>query len=278
MAYNETVNFPPQSREGQYAIFNGGNDLLMSQLFSGTPQHYPGSTVRCQEIITVNTQVYDSQLVGRDIRWYSPKEYLGNYRILIDFLQPTFFVEDSGFIETQTFKIRRYSEYTVTANPDVPIALGEQAIVDNCNFQLKTDNFFFGGVLISGSTLLNNQAVFKTQESLTKVDLQDTVFNRRLKGIGVFLAPGVEIVDAKYTAAVINEIRILSAPFPSPSCSVASATCSQQFDNFLDQNPNDAFLSLSTCQSVTNVGCVLDTWECPTDSSQTFNYYRPTPN
>jgi hypothetical protein len=275
MSVDINISFPPQTRGGAYAMFSPPNPILLSDIFSGIPQHYPGSTIRCQEILTLSLSVYDESIVDQDLAWYSPKKFLGNYRLLEDILLPTFYPEDSGYIENLTLKIRRYSEYTVTANPSVPIALGEDSIIDNCNFQLKSDSFFFGGLLLTGSTLTNNQAVFKSQESLTKVDLEDTLFNRRLKGIGFFLRPGVEALTARYQASVINEVRILSAPFPNPTCSIGVASCSSQFELFIDNPANAAYLSQSVCQSQNGVQCLLGTFTCPSDETQTFNYYYP---
>jgi hypothetical protein len=247
-----------------------------SQIFDGTPQFYPGSQITIEEIVTIQTVITEPHLVDIDKRYFFPLEYRGTWQILPPFPEIDMTEGDTGFITTEVFKIKRYSQYTITANPAVNRGGDDLINIENCNFILREY-----GIIIPGlGSYANGYLPIDVSPSLIgrltrqKAPLVDTKFNQKIAGCGIHLNPGVEGVSMMFEITAINTIYTDYPSVPEPTCEFKKGSpCEEKFQIFLQQNQADY-----ASESIGEVGykcpsCATDfnIWTCPTDPT----YKRP---
>jgi hypothetical protein len=252
-----------------------GNPNL-SQLFTGTPQFYPGSLIQIEEILTIITAIVSPELVDVDYRWFSPKKYLGTFQIIGVNGLPPHADGDDGQVVSEYQQIKRYSWYTITANPSTIVGFGEQFFTQTCNLYLVPEVYTFEGTStpVPGQRILNghNPAMIGNS-SYSKAPILDTVFNSKISGFGLHLNAGVEGRSVSYKAGVINTVFTDYPSFPVPVCELSdSPDCQSQFESFLVAN--DYHDSKASCEAV-NTGnvCVSSQWFCPTNSLDVRTYW-----
>jgi hypothetical protein len=287
MAYRTTFDINGQT--GTIGFIRYGDPLAFSQLFDGIPQYYPGSIIQVQEILTIITRIADASVVDVDLDWFDPKKYLGTYQV-IDFDGVTSHAEgDDGYLVGTYQKIKRYSWYTIAANPNVPIALDEGFIVNDCNFYSVAEVYLFPGTNtpLPGFRLRESgegKPLLRGYTSRTAAPLADTDFNARIGGVGLHLKPGVEGVRIEYAVSIINDIYTDYEPFPVSTCELVQPTCEEQYAAYLSGG-GEAFATFAACESArlnpppnsppndTAGVCVPDLWICPTDPTFTRESY-----
>lgn len=267
-----------------------GSPVNLSQIFSGSPLVYPGSTIRIEESLEVLLNVDVPEWVDIDYHWWQPHEYLGTWQALGQSFsgtrhQPEF----SGYINGTSLELRYYSDYTVVANPNTPNALVQgSAIVRDCNFVL--DNFKLLGIpglglpLFLGSKLValeGSPPVLKMDNILRPAPLQDREFIRQLTGIGLYLLPGVSGNSYKYTIRAINQVYV---DYPAFSGSIAcdivqpdQVSCNTEFNSYL-LSTNASATELTECPPPPEGGGLYvvetGTFVCSSDSTFSRPYWR----
>jgi len=152
MAYEKNYFFDAADGAGAHGK-SFDSPIMFSEIFDGVPQFYKGSTIFVQEILTIISQIDPGKehLVDRDMRWFDPKIYLGTYQLsalLSSPLEPEA-EGGQGFLTNSAHQIKRYSNYTITADPDTPFGIGDLFKVDNCNFQLVGSSLEVAGASVS---------------------------------------------------------------------------------------------------------------------------------
>lgn len=230
MAYSRQLDIYGQT--GKVLLAPPENPVLFSQIFSGTPEFYAGSIVQVEETWQVLMVVDGETLVDTDFNWYFPKYYAGSYQILNSNSIPLHYPEDDGYLNSNVFNIKRYSNYTIVADPGTVYAAAEFSTIRACNFYLQPDVYIFPGenLPVTGFRDHGVQPAFLGGHSLSKAPLKDTNFNQLMPGMGLFLKPGITGVTAQYNAAVINTIRTDYPPLEAPTCQFAGGlSCDQEF-------------------------------------------------
>ena len=284
MAFSSTFSIAGST--GRTGWYGGLTPVKFSQIFSGIPQQYAGSLVQVQEIVTIYTSVTDSKLVDVDLNWFDSKKYLGTYQLIDRDSVSPHGDGDDGFLVSEIQRIKRYSWYTVTANPAIPFAQGDGVVLNDCNFYLVPDVYLFPGTVnpVPGQRIrkpLDNHPALQGSTVTARADLEDADFNSKIAGLGLFLRPGVEGVSIKREIAVINEIRSLNPAVGVGVCDLGVPSCQQQFNAFIVQHNSTAtassqwYTSLPSCQIglVSPNTCLKRTYTCPTDSSVKFDYW-----
>jgi hypothetical protein len=278
MAYTENSTFPPVPSDPAFAfLVSGGADINLSQIFSGLPQLYAGSSFVIEEIFEGEIVMLEPQLIDTDFRWFPPKRYFGTWTVS-DTL-PGFGIspEDRGFIDSEIFKIKRYSTFVIQANANVTIAEHEEGAIDNCNFLLNSLGVEIPPFSGSQQVLEKDEAVFRLRTTIRNVPLQDRIFLPKLRFVGLYVNVGAVLTKAKYTARIINGVSVDLPPFPATACTATPpANCPLQFANFLSSAPGQ-YDSQLACEASEDVPCQQDVYVCPTDPTQTFIYWSPSP-
>jgi len=196
--------------------------INFSQIFDGSPQFYSGSTIELQEVLTINSQVIPSQahLVDVDHKWFDPKIYMGTYQLSALFAEglETEGEGGQGYLTNYISKIKRYSRYTITADPGVAIATGDVLTIDNCNFGLKTVALSVGPLTVEASVPVQNQSLLTGYVSRQRAPLKDAVYNQFFKSVGLYFNPGCEPLSMFHEVKVINAITTDYNPYPTVTC------------------------------------------------------------
>lgn len=285
MAYEENITIPLNYTGGNQEFgVNNLQPILMSQIFSGTPQFYAGSSFQVEEVIEFGVIPVNPLVVDIDFRWYPPKYYLGNWSLFDQLSGFGTYPEDRGYIEDTISKVRRYSQYTIQGNANVPIAVHEQSAIDGCNFQLISAEIGIPPVAIEGSQLFEPIAAFKSRNTLQRVPLLDQPFNAKIKTIGFYIYEGCELTFLNYKARVINAISVDLAPFPITQCFYGTAPdCNQLFQSFLTDNAyydNEAqalAIAVANCPVPPNISASAEqqSWTCPGNPLDVRQYWIP---
>lgn len=243
-------------------------------IFSGAPQYYHGSSIEVQETMRVITNITDPSAIDTDLEWFSPKRYIGSWQAIGVGGIPTWEEGTYGFLNSEVQDISFRSRYTIVANPDTPIVIGDQIDLSTCNFYLRPDVYIFpdNPVPVPGYRPVDIFPQFIGTATYTAAPLADTEYNQYLTGIGLFLKPGVEGVSLNYKIAIINDIYTDYPEYEAPTCIFAPVLCQPQFSAFLANTPN-VFATETQC--IASVGnCIQNTWTCPSDPEQTFPYWE----
>lgn len=197
--------------------------ILFSQIFDGAPQFYLGSTIHVQEILEIESAIIigKEHLVDVDFKWFQPKKYIGTYQFeagLTSILNEG--ENGQGFLTNEKHTFIRRSQYTITANPDVPIAYEQTFLVDNCNFEIVEAGVTFGGAEISIQRPLRNESMFQGKISQTRVPLSDAQYNQFFNTIGLYYNPGCTLTSLTHRVQVINSIQAAFLPYPEFTCEI----------------------------------------------------------
>jgi hypothetical protein len=261
---------------GSIGLISIGALPNIPSLFNGTPQHYAGSLIQIRERLTIVTNINIPELVDVDYRWFSPRKYLGTYQLINNFGLIAGGIEEQGSLFHEIQHITRLSWYTIVAKSDVPIALGQQISIEDCNFFLVPGNTTFpGSTEITPGQRLAEQLTpnFIGNIGINKAPLVNQVLDQKISGVGLFLYAGVSGVRVDYKAEVVNTIAVDFQALPVPSCVFGvQATCNQQYNAFLIANNYHA--TQAECEAV-NTGniCVKSVWFCPTDGTDQRDYW-----
>jgi hypothetical protein len=268
------ANYSIQGQTGKIGVIQVVAAPNFSQIFSGSPQYYPGSSIEVQEVMRIVTNVADPSKVDSDTQWFDNKLYLGSYQIISNSGLTLHREGDDGFLVSQVQEVVRYSHYTITANPNTLVAQHEQLAIDNCNYYIQPDVYLFPDEInpVPGFRTHEINPLFLGSTTLSKAPLADTPFNQKIFGVGLFLKPGVEGVRVEYKLAVINDIYTDYPSAEAPKCVFGTPSCPVQFAAFLVTA--NAFETKANCENLVGVGnCTPLIWTCPTDPDISFTYW-----
>lgn len=252
-----------------------GTQPTFANIFDGVSQFYPGSVVQVQEELKIITNIFDPSLVDVDFTWFDPKQKLGTYQIFNLGGTVRGGAEDQGFLTSVVQSIYRYSTYTITANPNVLVAQHEQIALDNCNLILVPDAVLFpeSPVPVAGVAPYRQNPVLIGSVTLSTAPLADTEFNQLIRGVGLYLNPGVEGLRLEYSALVINDIYTDYPSVTVPACRFIKATCDQEYAAFLVQG--SSFETQQQCEAVRGTSCFPFTYNfCSSDSTYSKIYWQ----
>jgi len=222
MSYTNTYNIPASETATGAQGFKLPTDISFSQIFDGAPQFYTGSSIEVAEELTLGTRIIPGldHLVDVDMRWYTPKTYMGTYQYSSNFVG--IYSDDSqGYINDIYQTITRRSRYTVTSDPSVPTGIGEQFKLDNCNYQLGEITATIGGVGVKLQTPTSNDNLFRGVITDTSPPLKLTAkYNPFFVSVGLYLYPGCEFLSATQKIRIINVVPASLTPYPDFSCTL----------------------------------------------------------
>jgi len=245
-----------------------------SDIFTGSPQYYHGSSVEVQETMRIITNVTDPTVIDVDLEWFSPKRYLGTWQAIGQSGTPTWEEGTYGFLNSQVQDISFRSRYTIVANPNTLVANGDQIDLNTCNFYLQPDVYLFPNnpIPIPGYRAVESFPQFIGVQTYTAAPLENKEYNQFITGMGLFLKPGVEGISLNYKIAIINDIYTDYPAYNAPTCQFLPVNCQAQFAAYVASNPN-FFDTESQC--IASAGsCLASTWTCPSDPTQTFPYWE----
>ena len=227
--------------------------ILLSEIFDGTPQYFAGSVIQFQEILTITTAITDEKLIDVDDRYWGQHKYLGTWQILPPAGEVALDYSDGGYLLGLDQKIVRYSNYVITANPQVPIAIGEIGQIDNCSFETGTIVISIpGGSSLEYQRPLRSEGLYSIRNTLSRLPLEDREFSPKIPGIGLFLYPGVQGISLNYSLAAINGIYSGASQFKFEPCTIGpvQAACDAEYANFINQvgSTGGYFPSLAQCE------------------------------
>jgi hypothetical protein len=281
MAINTTFNASPNSRGSQGVLFQFGAVPTIGNVIDGSI-YYPGSTIQIQEIVDIQTSIYDATLVDIDFNWFEPRKYLGSYQVQSDYgLNRD--VADDGFLTSEYQRITRYSYYTITSDGQGAVTLPNKNYINDCNFDLRDDIISNPPAVNILRQVLDNKGddhpIFTVDNTLAPVSLANDRFYPRMLGVGLFLKPGVELDFVKYRARAINGVRVALPSVAAKVCDTKQSSCEQLYAAYVAANPGLVFETFGECEAYrlnpppnspptdTAGTCILDAWICPTDES-----------
>jgi hypothetical protein len=222
MAYSFTQAADSGGGEGKYGILLP-TPILFSEIFDGAPQYYTGSTIHLQEVLEIESEIIvgKERFVDVDLKWFDSKIYFGTYQFGDPLRgQETVNERGEGFLTNRKHVFIRRSDYTVTANPDTPIAMEQVFTVDNCNFEIVEAGIEFGGAEISIQRPLRNANMFNGKISQTRAPLKDGAYNQFFNSIGLYYNPGCAHVQITHRVQIINAIQTDFLPYPEFTCEI----------------------------------------------------------
>lgn len=200
-----------------------------------------GASVQIEEVWEVRVRVPEPKLV-QIFREYPFDRYkLGNYNFVSTDNVPKSGCEDSGYLHYLVQRFSRSQFWTVGIDSGgLPVQDGVEEI-DNCNFGTRETRFGFGGVSIAIQSPLQDESLFKLRKTAKPVRLKDTRVTRVIPRLGIYLFPGVELVDASYSMAAVNLLEADVQAFVPNSCSSLDPDCDAEFLEWRRTNfPADA--------------------------------------
>jgi hypothetical protein len=267
------INTSILGQTGDVGLIQLGSPPTFGDIFDGEPQHYAGSIVQVQEVLRIVSNITNPAAVDVDKTWFNDKKYIGTWQAIDEFGGFQWRQDSYGFLNSEVQDVSFTSFYTITANPDVPIAQTEQSQITNCNFYSKADVFVFPPVPtpVPGFSLVPKSPTFLGLETLSAAPLVDRPYPQFIAGIGLHLLPGVEGVAVNYKIRIINAIYTDYPAAPVPTCVFVAPTCSQSFTAFIAA-ANNRYTSQATCL-LSHLQCVQYSYVCPSDPNVTFPYW-----
>jgi hypothetical protein len=275
MAYSQSFEIPIEGRGG--ALFPA--TVNFSQIFTGVPLFYHGSVVQVQEILTIFTEIFDERLVDINYEYFTPKKFLGNWQANGLATTP-FNHEDAGLLWEEEQQIKRYSTYTITANPNQPQTLADGGTINQCNFQLIGAEVGTPLGSISAQEPFKSKDIFNIENYRKPATLADTPYNQKLGSCGFYVSPGARIYKVRQDISIINDIYIADIAWTPRLCELGEITCDQALVNYL-QNPEISNTEIAVCTpppgSPLSYQPESFTWICPTDSTFIRTLWRCVP-
>jgi hypothetical protein len=256
MVFSRFLDVDIEGRSG--VLFPGTPNF--SQLFTGTPLFYHGSTIQVQEILTISSEIIDEKLVDVNYEYYTPKYFLGNWQSN-GLATQAFNHEDSGLLWELEQEIKRYSTYTITANPNAPQTFADGGSINQCNLQLVGAEVGtpLGSVSAFEPYKKNNILLYEGYRK--PAALADTPYNQKLNSPGFYVVPGARINRVRLDITIINDIYTADTPWITQLCELGEKSCQQLFDESLIADFNSA--TPRVCPEGSTAGS--GSWICPTD-------------
>lgn len=243
-------------------------EILFSDIIQGIPQIFEGSQFCVRERFSLFTSIEEPSWVSADFGWYNKRRFIGTYQILDGVPSTAREAEGEGFIYDEGIRVSRESYYTVTANPEVPIARKNFVDINNCNFYLTPSVRIFpeSPIPIPGYEVYGRSPSFTGVMSLSAATLKDVAFSPKIPAVGLFLNPGVIGVSLIYEISVVGEIAVDLPAMEPTSCVFGEvADCNTLYEQFTTTGQN--FASQGECEAATGQACFPFVWTCPTDES-----------
>lgn len=236
MAFGFSVNFTGDSRRRTALIDPNLPPLNFAQIFGGASLFVLGSTVRIEEIWTLYLQETNPEWIDRDLEYWLPHSYYGNWQAGTEVYADVFDVYAEGFLTQPLTKIRSYSDFTVVLPESSKYYLNGAGSIDNCNFALQEVGFSAPPFYVGQQVLANNQQVF-TYNSYDKASpLQDALYPAKMPQIGVYTKAGCHLTRAEYQVAAINTIRAALPEAPAAVCNIYTTSCDAEYNLHLLTN------------------------------------------
>jgi hypothetical protein len=227
--YRDSHELNLEGGRGVGALF--GHKPTFGEIFSRPPLYYAGSTIEVEEIMTINSQILNYDLVDVDKRWFNERYYIGTYdsdALILNGLD----LENSGRIMAFTQKVKRYSRYTIVANPNRPRSISFGGTVNQCNFELVGVSLAVGTLNIEGWRPTKDNALFNISTYKEPVSLADTEYHSFFTNPGFYCYEGAYIRSVDRQIAVINDIFVDDAAWSPKQCTLGMPDCDQEFSAY----------------------------------------------
>lgn len=273
------VASPGDSSGVLYILGSDGNPPMYSDLFTGISPLLKGSTFLVEETLTISVATLDAKLIDRDFRYFVPKSRFGYYQILGEVDSQAYGGED-GVIQEEVMKLRRWSNHTLCANPNLVGQYVNAGSISDCNYKELSTTITVGGATFSYNYLNEPENVFRSIEIYYPSLIEDKEFQPLFQNFAYKFHPGAELFSLRYQAKPTNLLLTADAQFPDVVCSVISP-CLEEFDTFLFDNAPFRFRTeadllaaypayagsgvyySATWTSPAIIGCSFPYWEVP---------------
>jgi len=273
---------------GAQGVLSFGAPIKMSEIFGGTNVFYVGQSFVIQEVLKIISQVDDTTLLRREDRWFDPKLYIGTWQRLNSTGLPTHNNTDYGLIRSTIIELSRYNTYTIGANPDKPIQLGDGGVIRQCNFELESVLLPLpGGTgVVAGSKPLDTDALFVYQNYFQPAAIDDAIYDLHFAGMGLYFYPGCSGIALTLDVSVVNVLYNGAEQWTAPLCKLGKQTCAEEFAAFVLLNnqghPIDTiypgsglsglYSSQGACDADVGAPCGQEIFTCTDGGVET--YYR----
>ena len=261
----------PGNRFGLGIVRPNYSDILPNNVL------YPGGFFAIQEIAEISLAITDLALIDTDLTWFETVYYVGKWQVLVNTGitdvngnltysgEGTNQPEYSGVITNTTVILQRISYHSIGDITREPRLIGVSHI-NGCNPLLVPSVIIGEGDPQAGFLYQNDVDIFTTKNYIVPPPLVDKEFFPKLGGIGLYLNPGIEIVDATWKAAVINVLSIASPVEEAYTCSV-EGDCTAQLaaaiapDELNPSNPTEGTNYWTTFEGAFAYGGEFGTFE-----------------
>jgi hypothetical protein len=275
MVFSRTIQVDIEGRNG--ALFT--ETPSFSQIFTGIPLFYHGSTIQVEEILTISSEIIDERLVDVNYDYFTPKYFLGNWQAN-GLATQAFNHEDSGLLWELEQQIKRYSTYTITANPNAPQTLADGGSINQCNLQLVGAEVGTPLGSVSAFEPFKKRDILNYEGYRKPASLADTPYNQKLASCGFYVVPGARINTVRLDIAIINDIYTADTAWTPRTCELGEITCDQALENYL-QNPTISSTEITVCEPPPGSPLIWQPesfiWTCPTDPAFTRTLWRCVP-
>lgn len=277
MAFSQRIDIPEEEGAIPSGYYFNDEDLLLSQVISGSPEYYPGSLILFEEFIRLSFAVDKPELVDVDNRWFDPKSYLASYQVSSGLTGVIDGYTEQGHCNHTRTILKYYSQYVIGGDAATPIGLYTQNDIINCNFYLQPEVYLFPGETtpVAGFRTHEGKPSFLSVNTITTAPIQDSKFFQKARSIGIYPFAGVRLTEILYIASDINKIKTAFNPYDAPTCIFAERqSCESQFTAFVIST--GVFKNQAACESVNNasIPCSSKVFVCPDDPTQTFEYWE----
>ena len=274
------VSFRIDGRRGKIGAFPNSVIINFSEVFTGTPRYALGSSFEIIERLTISTRLYDRKLVDIDSNWFDQKYYLGSFQLIDSSGSYAAKLEDQGYLYALDQTIERRTINTVAFDqPAIQYGTSGSAI-DACNFYLEPAIYQFPGEVTPrpGTIVSKPKDSFISRISEGSAPILDKEFDRQIRGVQLFLLPGVEGVVINYEVFPAQTVESDYAPAEVPQCVFINPDCNTEFAAFLQQSPGTKFESEELAIQFASANSILadavaNTYVCSTNPVFIYTYY-----
>jgi hypothetical protein len=230
LTYNEVpTNFYGNTTGRIYLGLSNPVAPLFSQAANLNSPFLPGSSFEMVEDWDITLRIDRPELVDSDQRWFYPIHYLGTWQGLGASFTPRAGDQFSGRLIQTVSTFSYETTYTTGLRNPLRQYKGATSAIDNCSFATTKIGATVNGLTLELQTPTSQIDLFTIRESLKACRLEDFFVSQRLRGMGLYLNPGVSFVSANYSVAAVSLAPIepdytepqscaQSLPPPPPSC------------------------------------------------------------
>jgi hypothetical protein len=234
LTYNEVpTNFYGTTTGRIYLGLSNPVAPLFSQAANLNSPFLPGSSFEMVEDWDITLRIDRPELVDSDQRWFYPIHYLGTWQGLGASFTPRAGDQFSGRLIQTSSTFSYETTYTTGLRNPLRQYKGATSAIDNCSFATTKIGATISGLSVELQTPTSQTDLFTIRESLKAARLEDFFVSQRLRGMGLYLNPGVSFVSSNYSVAAVSLAPIEPNYTEPQSCAQSlpppPADCQREF-------------------------------------------------